>query len=111
MTLLGQSQKQIQVSMGGGRDQHFVSSVFCAEAKGKCGGSNLLLHLPLRDAEGGEEAGGLPRGAGMVAWHGEGMFPSLVLPSSFFSGTLGSPAPGRLSMDLHGCWDKITFSH
>lgn len=73
------------------------------EAKEKYEGSNLELHLHLRDAEGNEEAGSSLRGAGVAAWYGEGKFPSLVLPTDIFSAILGSPAPARLSTDVHGC--------
>lgn len=47
----------------------------------------------------------------MAARHGRAIFPSLVLPTEFFSAILGSPAPARLSVDLLGCRDKIIFSH
>lgn len=66
MTLLGWGQKQIQVSMGGGRDQHFVSSVSAQRPRGSMEGT-ICGCISFR--EGSQKAGSLPRRTGMAPWH------------------------------------------
>lgn len=107
MTLLGQGQKQIQVSMGGGREQHFVSSVFArrprGSVKGTTGGCISLWELlrPVRRWA--------AHPAGQEWHHGtdRACSPALCLHQLLFSNT-GQPWPCKT---VHSCWDKVTFSH
>lgn len=96
MTLLGQGQKQIQVSMGGGREQRFVSSVFArrprGSVKGTTGGCISLWELlrPVRRRA--------AHPAGQEWHHGTDMHvPQPCASTNLFSAILVSPDPAKLS--------------
>lgn len=99
LTSLCWAQNQIQVSMGGGRDQHLVSSVSVWQPRRKHEGSNLHFHLHLRDAEDTEEQTAYSEGQEWQWGMDKAYFPALCCPMTFFN-NFGQPCPGKA---LYGC--------
>lgn len=85
--------------MGGGRDQHLVSSVSVWQPRRKHEGSNLHFHLHLRDGEDTEEQTAYSEGQEWQWGMDKAYFPALCCPMTFFN-NFGQPCPGKA---LYGC--------
>lgn len=84
--------------MGGGRDQHLVSSVSVWQPRRKHERSNLHLHLHLWDAEGSEEQAAYSEEQEWQQGMDQAYSPAVCCPLTFFS-NVGQPCPGKA---LHG---------